>query len=245
MLRTMTRNHYRVLGAIAALIAVVLIAMPALGVDPSGSPSAGATESSAPASTEPSAAASEEPSAAASAKPSASGSAGAPAPAPAASGEATEPDEDGQGDNHGKPDKAGKHDAKTPEHPVTLKGIVGRSSGEDGEFTLVVGLKVYRLSAGPRWWWGDSSPLAAVVGKVVTIDGEQEDGSDEVDVLAIDGKQIRAPGRPPWAGGWKVVGSRHPGWAQWKVNKAAAKDHGRNSAPGQLKHEDEAPSPSP
>ena len=243
MLRAMTRrNQVRGLAAIGALVAVALLAMPALGVDPSGSPSAGAT-GSAPASTAPSAAASEEPSTAASAEPSAAG--GAPAPAPAASAEPTEPDEDDQGDSHGKPEKANKHDAGTPEHPVTLNGIVGRSSDEAGEFTLVVGLKVYRLSAGPRWWWGDSSPLAAVVGKVVTIDGEQEEGSDEVDVLAIDGKQIREPGRPPWAGGWKVVGPRHPGWAQWKVDKAAGKAHGRSSAPGQLKHEDEAPSPSP
>src|SRR4030095_10978414 len=117
-----------------------LLAMPALGVDPSGSPSAGASESSAPASVEPSTAASAAPSAAG----------GAPAPAPAASAEATEPDEDNQGDNHGKPDKANKHD-ETPEHPVTLNGIVGRSSDEDGEVTLVVGLKGYRLSAGPAW----------------------------------------------------------------------------------------------
>jgi hypothetical protein len=227
----MRRNQYRGLAAIAALVAVALLAMPALGVDPSGSPSAGASESSAPASIEPSAAASRDPSAAASEEPSAAASAapsaggGAPAPAPAASAGATEPDEDDQGDGHGKPDKATKHGAETPEQPVTLKGIVGRSSDEDGDFTLVVGLKVYRLSAGPRWWWGDASPLAAVVGKVVTIDG----------------KPIRAPGRPPWAGGWKVVGSKHPGWAQWKVDKQAGKVHGRDTAPGQQNQ----PTPTP
>ena len=122
--------------------------------------------------------------------------------------------------------------AEAPEHPVKLTGIVGQPAGED-EFTLVVGITVYRLSVGPPWWWGDASPLGAVKGKVVTIDGEQAEGSDEVDVLAIDGKVIREPGRPPWAGGWKVVGSKHPGWAQWKVDKQAGKGHGQNEAPGQ------------
>src|SRR4029450_3056704 len=58
----MRRNQFRGLAAIAAIVAVALLAMPALGVDPSGSPSAGASESSAPASVEPSAAASSEPS---------------------------------------------------------------------------------------------------------------------------------------------------------------------------------------
>jgi hypothetical protein len=238
----MTRPTLRLVAAVAAIAAVVVVAVPVLGVDPTGSPSA---EPSAAASTEPSAAASAEPSAAASVAVSAAppASSGAPAPAPAASAEASEPDEDGQDSDNGvKPDKAAKPDKgpKTPEHPVTLTGIVGHPSGQD-DFTLVVGISVYRLSAGPPWWLGDANPLAAVVGKIVTIDGEQEDGSAEVDVLAIDGKAIREPGRPPWAGGWKVVGPKHPGWAQWKVDKQAGKVHGRDSAPGQQSK----PSPSP
>jgi hypothetical protein len=246
----MTRNQFRALASIAALLAVALVAMPALGVDPSGSPSAApsATTSAPPSSTTstaPSAAASTQPSATASPATTTSPSASprAPAPAPAASPEASEPDEDGQGGNNGaKPDKAAKpgKGSEAPEHPVTLTGIVGHPTGED-EFTLVVGIKVYRLSAGPPWWWGDANPLAAVVGKIVKIDGEQEEGSDEVDVLAIDGKAIREPGRPPWAGGWKVVGPKHPGWAQWKVDKAAGKGHGRDGAPGQQSQ----PSPTP
>jgi hypothetical protein len=206
----MTRNQFRALAVVAALLAVALVAMPALGVDPSGSPSTlPSTEPSATASTEPSQTASPEPSAAPSAAPSASSAA---PPAPVASAEASEPDENGQGGNNGAtPDKAAKPDkgSEAPEHP----------GGDD--FTLVVGIKVYRLSDGPPWWWGDANPLAASVGKVVTIAGEQEEGSDEVDVLAIDGKTIREPGRPPWAGGWKVVGPKHPGWAQWKVDKQA------------------------
>jgi hypothetical protein len=238
----MRRNQFRALAAVAALLAVVLIAMPALGVDPSQSPSAApSVEPSTATSAEPSAAASTEPSATASTPASArpSASSAPPAPAPVASANASEPDEDGQGGGNGaKPDKAAKKD-KAPEHPVTLTGIVGHPSEDD--FTLVVGITVYRLSAGPPWWWGDASPLAAVVGKTVTIDGEQAEGSNEVDVLAINGKAIRAPGRPPWAGGWKVVGSKHPGWAQWKIDKLAGKGHGRDTAPGQLNKDDTTP----
>jgi hypothetical protein len=32
-----------------------------------------------------------------------------------------------------------------------------------------------------------------------------------------------APGRPPWAGGWKVVGRDHPGWSQEKWDRWQAK----------------------
>ena len=210
-----------VLAAVAAIAAVVLVAVPVLGVDPSRSPSTGTVPTAAPS-----------PSASPVAAPKASGE-------PAESAEPTEPNEDGQG----KPDKAAKpnHDEDAAEHPVTLTGTVGKATGEDGDFTLTVGSTVYTLDAGPKWWWGDASPLAASVGKRVTIQGELEDGSTDVDVLAIDGKQLRPAGRPPWAGGWKVVGPKHPGWAQWKVDKQAAKGHGRDSAPGQQNR----PSPSP
>jgi len=233
----MTRNQLRAVAAIVSLLAVVLIAVPVLGVDPSGSPSASADASDAPASSAPSGEASVEPSVAPSAEPSTA----VPSAEPSSSAEPAERTEEENGGS-GKPDKAPKPDKgpKTPEHPVTLTGIVGQPEGEDGEYTLVVGVKVYQLSAGPKWWWGDKNPLAASVGKVVTIDGEQAEGSDEVDVLAINGTAVRAPGKPPWAGGWKVVGEKHPGWAQWKVDKQANRGggHGRDSAPGQLKQGD-------
>jgi len=199
----MSRNGFRALAGLAALLAVALIAMPALGVDPSRSPSTGAAPSAAP-----------------------SG-----APKAASSAEPAEVDEDGQGSNGqgngngNKPDKAAKAEkSHAPEHPVTLTGVVKAASGEEGGYTLTVGSTVYELSAGPKWWWGDANPLAKAVGKTVKIDGEQEEGSTEVDVLAIDGTAIRAAGKPPWAGGWKVVGPKHPGWAQWKVDKAAQRD---------------------
>ena len=124
---------------------------------------------------------------------------------------------------------------------MTLTGVVGAASGDDREFTLTVGSTVYALDAGPKWWWGDANPLASVVGKRVTISGEQGEAATDVDVLAIDGKAIRAAGKPPWAGGWKVVGPRHPGWAQWKVDKLGGKGHGHGP-----KGEPQAqPSPSP
>jgi hypothetical protein len=232
----LTRNRLRAIALIGALVAVVLVALPVLGVDPSASPSA-AVPSDAPGSAAPTDEASAEPSADATAEPSTAPSIGPPAPAPLSSALPLEPEENGQGNGNGqKPDKG----PKTPEHPVTLTGVVGQSA-DGGDYTLTVGSTVYVLSAGPTWWWGDSSPLAGAVGKNVTIDGEQAEGSDEVDVLAIDGTAIRAAGKPPWAGGWKVVGEQHPGWAQWKVDKLSDRGHGRDGAPGQLKKDDAAP----
>ena len=239
----MSRNQLRALAALAALAAVVLIALPVLGVDPSPSPSAEVVDpSSGPSSAEPSAEApaseapaSEQPEPSAASEPEPVGS-----PEPAAEPEANE-----QGGNEEKPDKAAKPEKgpKAEEVPVTLTGTVGKESGEDGDFTLTVGSHVYKLSAGPKWWWGDANPLAAAVGKTVTIAGEQEEGTSNVDVQAVDGTAIRAKGKPPWAGGWKVVGEKHPGWAQWKVDKLNSRGggHGRDNAPGQLKKDDAAP----
>lgn len=217
----MTRPTLRIVAAVAAIAAVVVVAVPVLGVDPSRGPSTGTVPSAAPPSGSPTA---------------------SPAAAPAATAAPSGSDDNGQGDDHGKPDKAAKtgQGQDAPEHPVTLSGTVGKAAGEDGEFTLTVGSTVYTLDAGPKWWWGDASPLAAAVGKHVTITGEQEDGSTNVDVLAIDGKQLRAAGRPPWAGGWKVVGPKHPGWAQWKVDKQAGKSRGHGGPDEQTE-----PSPTP
>jgi len=143
-----------------------------------------------------------------------------------------------------RPDKPGKSEralkVKTPEAAVTRTGTVATTTNAEGEtaYTLNVDGTIYVLDAGPSWWWGAKHPLAASVGKRVVVVGEQAEGSSEIDVKTVDGKVIRAEGRPPWAGGWKVVGEKHPGWAQWKVDKAAAKGQrglGRAGAPGQLK----------
>lgn len=138
-------------------------------------------------------------------------------------------------------DKAEKHN-KAPEVDVTITGTVGQATDADGDvaYTLVAGGKTYRLDAGPAWWWGDAHPLRAFVGRSVAIVGQQETGSDEIDVRSVGGTVVRAEGKPPWAGGWKVVGSKHPGWSAEKAAKHAAKQAakgvpGRGAAPGQLK----------
>ena len=123
-----------------------------------------------------------------------------------------------------KPSKGPKAE-KVPETPVTLTGTVGTRTDDEGNtvYTLTVGTTVHDLEAGPPWFWGDANPLKPYVGKTVKVEGEQATGSTEIDVKTVDGTAIRGDGKPPWAGGWKVVGEKHPGWAQWKVDKAAAK----------------------
>lgn len=102
-------------------------------------------------------------------------------------------------------------------------GTVEQTTGADGhvEYTLLG----VRLSVGPPWFW-DSSPLAPFVGKSVTVTGAADDGTPPAsapdaakgdgvpsfDVFSIDGKLIREPGKPPWAGRPALVGERHPGF---------------------------------
>lgn len=121
-------------------------------------------------------------------------------------------------------DKPGKapHSSKEPEVTVTLRGVVGTRTDADGdlEYTLTVHGKVLGLDAGPSWFHGDKDPLKGLIGKTVTVAGGQR--GDEVDVDTIDGARIRAAGKPPWAGGWKAVGSAHPGWTQEKADRWAA-----------------------
>ena len=219
---------------LVAAVVVIAVALPVLAADPSGSPDASASASAEPtSSTEPTA--STEPSVAASAAPAAT-----PKSLASAAPETTEPDESGKPDkgnngNNGKGDKADK----TPEVPITLRGTIASTTGDKGfpTFTMSSGGKTYELEAGPPWFWGANNPLAKFVGKTVTITGEAEAGGTEVDVEAVDGTAIRAPGKPPWAGGWKVVGERHPGWSQAKADKFKAK-FGDCFPPGQCKKAD-------
>ena len=141
------------------------------------------------------------------------------------------------------PTKAPK--VKTAEAPITVSGTVVESTDADGDktYTLTAGGKTYTLEAGPAWWWGANHPLAPHVGKNVEIVGEIAAGSTEIDVDSVNGKPVRATtGKPPWAGGPKTVGERHPGWKSWhaahpngKPGKDKGVGHGRASAPGQLK----------
>ena len=115
--------------------------------------------------------------------------------------------------------------AKAPATDVSLSGALGSRTAADGttEYTLTNGDTVLSLDAGPAWFFGDSYPLAPFVGQQVTITGEQREGSTTVDVLTVNGTALREPGKPPWAGGWKTVGERHPGWSQEKADRQAAK----------------------
>jgi hypothetical protein len=150
----------------------------------------------------------------------------------------------------GKPDKGPKANAghqDADEAPVTLRGTIAATTDAGGEtsYTLASGGKTYTLEAGPPWFWGDKHPLKPYVGKTVTVTGEQATGSTDLDVLTVDGKAIREPGRPPWAGGWKRVGASHPGWSKEKADSFKAR-FGDCFPPGQCKDKPETEaSPAP
>ena len=152
---------------------------------------------------------------------------------------------------NGKPDKGPKEKKdKAPEQPVTLQGTVSAATDEDGDpsYELTSGGKTYQLDAGPPWFYGDNHPLKPFVGQSVTVTGEAAEGSTEVDVLTVNGTVIREPGKPPWAGGWKRVGERHPGWSEEKAARWAEKaakqqqKFGGCWPPGHCKQQDAAES---
>jgi hypothetical protein len=152
-----------------------------------------------------------------------------------------------------KPDKSPKpgkdnQDAKTPEVAVTVEGTVAQ--GKDGQgrpaFTLTANGKTWELSAGPPWYWGDRNPLKAYVGKSVKVAGSTHEGSTELDVETVNGTAIRAPGKPPWAGGPWVVGPTHPGWKSWMAGGKPGHGNAKNkAAKGAEPDESEAPEASP
>ena len=86
----------------------------------------------------------------------------------------------------GPPDHA-KKGKKPKGDPVTVTGVVGSRSDAKGrtEYTLTSGSRVLILDAGPSWFYGDDHPLAASVGKSVTIVGTQRADEDEVLAPAI------------------------------------------------------------
>ena len=115
--------------------------------------------------------------------------------------------------------------AQVDDRRVSLTGrlsLVG-GSATDVRYRLEVGDETYDLDAGPAWFFADDHPLAAYVGRTVTIVGERSRTSGEIEVLSVDGTTLREPGRPPWAGGWKRVGERHPGWSQEKADRHKAR----------------------
>lgn len=130
----------------------------------------------------------------------------------------------------------GQAKEKAPKVEVTLNGTIESAAGADAEtqYTLTDGGTTYTLDAGPAWFFGDDYPLKPYVGRNVTVVGEKADGSNEVEVISIDGTALREPGKPPWAGGWKRVGEKHPGWSQDKAERQKAK-FGDCFPPGQCK----------
>lgn len=163
-------------------------------------------------------------------------------PAPAASGAP----ESSKAPKADKPDKASKAD-RAPEIAAEVRGTVRAATDEKGRpsYSVTVGGTTWELEAGPAWFWGSDHPLQAFVGRTVTLTGTTREGSLELDVEAVDGTPIREPGKPPWAGGPKVVGERHPGWKAWKADKAAAKAAERAARDAAKPHASDEPEPSP
>jgi hypothetical protein len=141
-----------------------------------------------------------------------------------------------------RPDKSATA-AKGGEAAITLTGTVQLAADAKGRpaYTLTSGLTTYTLKAGPRKLTGAGSPLNQYVGQSVTITGTLAAGSNQVNVVSINGTALRGQGKPPWAGGWKAAGAGHPGWSQAKADRMKAR-FGDCFPPGQCKdkakHED-------
>lgn len=127
-----------------------------------------------------------------------------------------------------KASKAPDADDTTP--ITTVKGVLVSVKDADGDVHYAIG--DVRLSVGPPWFWGKTHPLADLVGKSITVTGRMDSGTNpnakgktsdgpEFDVYTVNGTTVRSPGKPPWAGGPKVVGERHPGYAGWSKNHGA------------------------
>ena len=131
----------------------------------------------------------------------------------------------------------GQQKDKVAKLEITISGTIEKAAAAEGksEYTLADGGTTYILRAGPPWFFAAGEyPLDPFVGDSVTIVGEHAEGSNEVDVISVNGTVLRAEGKPPWAGGWKRVGEAHPGWSQEKADRMKAK-FGDCFPPGQCK----------
>jgi hypothetical protein len=163
--------------------------------------------------------------------------AGAPRPSP---GDGLAPAAQASGEpKASKPPKPPKAD-KGPSIEVTVTGTVVKGTDDKGRptYTLTAGGTTWDLSAGPPWFWGDDNPLEASVGERVTVVGSHHADATDLDVDTVDGVAVRAPGRPPWAGGPRALGERHPGW---KGDDHPGRGQGRDLAPGQQKQASPTP----
>jgi hypothetical protein len=130
-----------------------------------------------------------------------------------------------------------------PETAITVRGTIQKTTDQDGTtaYTMLANGTTYRLSDGPAWWWGTDDPLAAYVGRTVEVIGEVAQGSTDLDVRSVDGKALRAPGRPPWAGGKKAAGEKHPGSDKPGASGSPSPSHSVPLAPSPS----HSPAPSP
>ncbi|TME08836.1 MAG: hypothetical protein E6I65_12200, partial [Chloroflexi bacterium] len=133
-----------------------------------------------------------------------------------------------------RPDKSATP-GKGNEAAITLTGTVQLATDAKGKpaYTLTSGLTTYTLKAGPRKLTGANSPLNQYVGQSVTITGKLAGGSNQVNVLTVNGTALRGQGKPPWASGWNA-GSGHPGRSQEKADRIGAR-FGDCFPPGQCK----------
>lgn len=120
--------------------------------------------------------------------------------------------------------------ARGPEIAAELRGVVTETTDDKGRatFTMTVDGTTWELSAGPKWFWGTDHPLRAFAGDTVTVTGTYHEGDTDLSVDAVDGTPLRGEGRPPWAGGPRAQGERHPGWKAWKTGEG---DHPGNGRP--------------
>jgi len=125
-----------------------------------------------------------------------------------------------------RPDKSATA-AKGSEAAITLTGTVQLAADANGRpmYTLTSGLTTYTLKAGPRKLTGAGSPLNQYVGQSVTITGKLANGSNQVNVVSVNGTALRGHGKPAWA---------NPGWSQDKADRMKAK-FGDCFPPGQCK----------
>ena len=228
----------RTLTAFAVLVVVLgFVALPVLAADPSASPDAPGPSATVESSVAPAASAEiQEPEE-------------SDEPEPSAEPQATaEPTPLAQPDQKGKPEEGpSERKNKGPEEEITLSGTVTAGTDADGEtvYGMQSGGTTYVLEAGPKWFFGDDYPLKPFVGRNVTVVGEVAEGSTEVDVVSVDGTRLREPGKPPWAGGWKAVGERHPGWSEEKAARFAERQAAKAARsgdcwpPGHCKQQDD------
>ena len=218
----MRNQKTRLLAIVGAAAVVLAIAGAALAADPSASPS-GAPEASA------SSEATSTP--APTSSPASPAAQSTPAPTPKAAATPVAPKTTETPEAAETPD--------TEPAPATLKGVLTTGTDADGDPAYFIGTT--RIGVGPPWFWGDKNPLAPYVGKTVTLTGHMDQGKPastnpngkakaaegpEFEVYTVNGTTVRAPGKPPWAGGPKVVGEKHPGYKGWSQGQA-----GKDKAP--------------